>query len=258
MTELTLHRYGKPGGPTLVLVHGLTEDATTWPDAVEHWGDRFDLLTVDLRGHGTSPRFTASQMGSTSRVMQDDLEALLASLPSPPVIVGHSLGGYLAARIALETPHLIRGAVLEDPAKPPQDGEETTFEQSLFRSEQLAFVDLVTAHREDEIQRMELETPWSRAEIEAWADSKARVDRSYLAEGLALAEGPWEVGLFSELSVATLVVVPAGGEMAPDVRKAANPLVERVDVEGAGHCVRRDRPEEFFAAVDAFLTRVLS
>ena len=37
MTELTLHRYGKPGAPTLVLVHGLTEDGTTWPDAVEHW-----------------------------------------------------------------------------------------------------------------------------------------------------------------------------------------------------------------------------
>lgn len=252
MTELTLHRFGTPGAPTLVLVHGLTEDGTTWPDAVEHWGDRFDLLTVDLRGHGTSPRFEASQLAAASTVMQRDVEEVLASLGAPAVLVGHSLGGFLSARIALERPDLVRAAVLEDPAKPPPV-DDPDFDLTGFRDQQVAFVEAVTSRRADEVARMGRETPWTGTEIEAWADSKPRVDRVYLREGLRLMSGPWERGLFSELTVPTLVVAPVDGEMAPDPALIGNPLVRCVEIEGAGHCVRRDRPEAYFSAVDAFL-----
>ena len=106
------------------------------------------------------------------------------------------------------------------------------------------------------LDRMGRETPWSSAEIEAWADSKPRVDRVYLREGLRLTSGPWEQGLFSELTVPTLIVTPVDGEMAPDPALIGNPLVRCVEIEGAGHCVRRDRPEAYFAAVDAFLAGV--
>ncbi|AQP46570.1 hypothetical protein BW730_02460 [Tessaracoccus aquimaris] len=255
MTELTLHRLGTPGAPAMVLVHGLTDDGTNWPDAVERWRDRYDLVAVDLRGHGTSPRFEASQLADVCAVMQRDLEEVLASVGAPAVLVGHSLGGFLAARVALERPDLVRAAVLEDPAKPPPV-DDPHFDITGFRDQQVTFVEAVTSHRADEVARMGRETPLSSAEIEAWADSKPRVDRVYLREGLRLTSGPWEQGLFSELTVPTLILTPVDGEMAPDPDLIVNPLVRCVDIEGAGHCVRRDRPEAYFAAVDAFLAGV--
>ena len=36
--DVVVHEYGDPGAPPMVLLHGLTEAGTTWPDAVEHWG----------------------------------------------------------------------------------------------------------------------------------------------------------------------------------------------------------------------------
>lgn len=238
----------------MVLLHGLTEDGTTWPDAVERWGDRFELIAPDLRGHGRSPRFTQSQLRSTGEVMLADVTALLDTLGRPVVLVGHSLGGYLAATAALARPDLVSAVVLEDPAKPANSAADR-FDEDRFRREQVEFVEEVTADPECAVARMRRETPWSAAEIDAWAASKARVDRAYLREGLRQPIGPWEQGLFSDLKVPTLVVVPTRGDMAPDLAKVGNPLVERVDVDGAGHCVRRDRPERFYPAVKAFLER---
>lgn len=128
----------------MVLLHGLTEDGTTWPDAVERWGDRFELIAPDLRGHGRSPRFTQSQLRSTGEVMLADVTALLDTLGRPVVLVGHSLGGYLAATAALARPDLVSAVVLEDPAKPANSAADR-FDEDRFRREQVEFVDAVTA-----------------------------------------------------------------------------------------------------------------
>ena len=53
---LTIHQYGSLNARTAVLVHGLTETGTTWPDLVGHWGDDGHVLAPDLRGHGQSAR----------------------------------------------------------------------------------------------------------------------------------------------------------------------------------------------------------
>lgn len=103
--------------------------------------------TVDLRGRNASPRFEASQLAAASTmVMQRDVEEVLASLGAPAVLVGHSLGGFLSARIALERPDLVRAAVLEDPAKPPPV-DDPDFDLTGFRDQQVAFVEAVTSRR---------------------------------------------------------------------------------------------------------------
>ena len=47
---LALREWGNPTAPTLLLVHGLTESAAAWPDAVARWSSRYHVLAVDLRG----------------------------------------------------------------------------------------------------------------------------------------------------------------------------------------------------------------
>ncbi len=255
---LAVHRYGRPGRPRVVLLHGLTDAGTTWPDLVRHWDDDWDVIAPDLRGHGRSPRFTDDELDRAPDVMLADVLDLLDAQPAPVVLVGHSLGGLLALRAALERPDAVRALVLEDPAKPDgiptREGDRTVF---------VAHPDVVTGvesslvaterDRAAEVARMRRETAWSDAEIEAWADSRPLVDRAYVRRGLFLGELAWEE-LFAALAVPTLLVLPGDAPMAPCPELVDNPLVRRVAVDGAGHCVRRDQPAAYHAAVDAFLT----
>lgn len=256
---LVVHRYGNAAAPTVVLVHGLTEAGTTWPDLVAHWGDTWDVVAPDLRGHGRSPRFTDDELRRAPDVMLDDLVDLLDAQPGPVVLVGHSLGGLLALRAALARPAQVRALVLEDPAKP--DGFPTTdptlpapvyvappvvvagIESSLIATER---------DRAAEVARMRRATPWSDTEIEAWADSRPLVDRAYVRGGRFLGDLAWEER-FAALAVPTLLVLPADAPMAPRPDRYDNPRVRTVVIEAAGHCVRRDQPHAYQAAVDAFL-----
>ena len=252
MSSLHVHEYGNPAGPPLVLVHGLTDDGTCWPDAVARWGVRYRILAVDQRGHGRSPGFSDEQFERVPDVMRDDLADVLRGLARPALVVGHSLGGLMAARVAQAYPELVARLVLEDPAKPrphwsPANGE--------FSRQQLTFVDAVTQDPDGEFARMLQETPWTETELQPWAASKARVDRDYLRRGLYLGETAWEE-MFTALTVPTLVVVPVDGEMAPDPELIHNDLVQIVEILDAGHCVRPDNPEGFHRVVDAFLAAV--
>lgn len=246
MTGIVLHQYGTPGAPTLLLVHGLTDSSECWPDAVAHWGDRWRVLTVDQRGHGHSPRFTEDNVGRSTEVWRDDLIAVLRDLDEPPVSIGHSLGGMTALRAAEAAPELVRALVLEDPARPTTahgpDQEFVDWYLALIRDFDAAA----------ETARLHRETPWSDAEIAAWAVAKPQVDPLMIRKGLDLHSGPWEE-TFQELSVPTLVLGPIDSDMMPEPALIDNPLVRIEFLEGVGHCVRRDGPGTYFAMVDEFL-----
>lgn len=90
--QIVLHTSGDPTEATLVLVHGLTEAGTTWPDAVRRWEKVWRVVAPDQRGHGSSPRFRRDELPRAMDVLVDDLLGVLA-LVGPSIVVGHSLGG---------------------------------------------------------------------------------------------------------------------------------------------------------------------
>lgn len=250
--QLVVHRSGDPAAPTVVLLHGVTDSGTTWPDLLAHWGDRYDVLAPDLRGHGSSPRFTPEQLPQAPEVLVADVVALLDAQPGPVALIGHSLGGLTALRAALARPDKVRALVVEDPAKPT--GRRTPDPE--FSAMLLGHTQVVVDDRAGEVARMRRETPWSDTEIEAWADTRVLVDQEYLRHGLFLGDAAWEEA-FDALRVPTLLVLPEDAPMAPRADGFDNPLVRTVSVAGAGHCVRRDQPDAYHAAVDAFLAEHL-
>ncbi len=84
--------------------------ASTWDACAGAVADRFLAIAVDLPGHGGSP-CPADPTAFTRDAALADLDEVLAALGEPAVLVGHSLGGYLALAHAATRPGVARGIV---------------------------------------------------------------------------------------------------------------------------------------------------
>ncbi|MHB8340630.1 MAG: alpha/beta fold hydrolase [Mycobacteriales bacterium] len=105
--------------PPLVLVHGYTGSALDFTEVAPLLADARTVVCYDQRGHGAS-----SHLGTQDAYRFDelvtDLAAVVAACGSGPVdLLGHSMGGVIAMRLALESPQLVRSLVLMDTAGAP-------------------------------------------------------------------------------------------------------------------------------------------
>lgn len=78
---------------------------------MDELADRHTVVAVDLLGHGDSPVPDDPAEYTRDRAL-DDLDDVLATLDQPAVLVGHSLGGYLALAHAATRPGVARGIVV--------------------------------------------------------------------------------------------------------------------------------------------------
>ncbi len=105
---------GRDRRPLLVLLHGMASNLTRWSEFFEHTilKERFDILRLDLRGHGGS--FTRQRVGM--EVWSDDLAAILKEQGyDSGLFVGHSLSANLALHFAARYPENVSALVLIDP-----------------------------------------------------------------------------------------------------------------------------------------------
>ncbi len=100
----------RPGIP-IVFLHGLGDSAATWASCMTLLGERFPVHAIDLPGHGDSPCSDESDAYSRDGAL-DAIDAVLARVAPRPVLVGHSLGGYLALAHAATRPGTARGLVV--------------------------------------------------------------------------------------------------------------------------------------------------
>jgi pimeloyl-ACP methyl ester carboxylesterase len=102
------------GDTTVVFLHGYGESLLAWRLLLDRFRQHYQLLAIDLPGFGLSDRPAgAYDFASYTRW----LGALLREQThGPVVVVGHSMGGQLAAAMALEHPDRVVAAVLLAPA----------------------------------------------------------------------------------------------------------------------------------------------
>ena len=105
--------WGQPTNPTLVLLHGGNQSAHSWDLVSLHLADRYHIIALDQRGHGDSEWSRDADYSSSA--MAADVNALINELAiSEATIIGHSMGGMNAMRIALDFPNLNLRFVLVD------------------------------------------------------------------------------------------------------------------------------------------------
>ena len=108
-------------GNSLLLLHGFLENSSMWENLIPELEERFQIIIIDLPGHGTSPEPQAYTLPEVANTIKDLLEHLnIASL----AVLGHSMGGY----IALELKKIVEAKVIllhsnfwEDSAQKKED-----------------------------------------------------------------------------------------------------------------------------------------
>ncbi len=97
-------RLGSPDAPPLLILHGLLGSSRSWLGCARYLAERFCVWLVDLRNHGQSPHDDEHGIGP----MVDDILEWLDSRDIERVrIIGHSMGGKVAMRLACRHPQRI-------------------------------------------------------------------------------------------------------------------------------------------------------
>ena len=117
MPELLIHgrrlAYREAGGdgPTVLLVHGITNSSRTWTPVTERLAEHgLHVLAPDLPGHGDSQRRRGDHsLGATASILRDFLSVVDVERLT---IVGHSLGGGIVMQFSYQFPEAVQRMVL--------------------------------------------------------------------------------------------------------------------------------------------------
>ncbi|HZD66628.1 MAG TPA: alpha/beta hydrolase [Acidimicrobiales bacterium] len=105
----SIHLVERGGGRPLVLVHGITLHAGVWAPQLHTLADRYRVVALDVRGHGQS---TPGNGGFGRAQAARDLATVLEELDlSGSVLVGHSMGGMILMQLCAEHPEVVAGRV---------------------------------------------------------------------------------------------------------------------------------------------------
>lgn len=108
----SLHYDEAGSGPAIVLTHGFADSGLLWQPQIDHFQDRYRIVTHDIRGHARSGSpedpgvYTQDQVVEDVRAIMDHLGIERA------VLGGHSLGGYTSLRFYDRYPDRVRGLIL--------------------------------------------------------------------------------------------------------------------------------------------------
>lgn len=120
-------------GDPIVLLHGYSGDYNNWMFTIEDLKSIGRVIAPDLPGHGASAKTVDNgSLDELARAVAGTLESLSVR---NAWVVGHSLGGAVAQRLALDRPDLVKGLVLVCSAALPGTGVSADFLDEVINAE---------------------------------------------------------------------------------------------------------------------------
>lgn len=234
---------GPADAPALVFVHGTRLTRSMWDAQRRELADRFRVIALDLPGHGTladRPFTVEAAADEVARVIEE-------AVGGPAMVVGLSLGGYVAMDLAARRPELIRGLVLSGATAEPVGARAWPYLALAWamdrfdgpRLEALNAWFFRTRFRPAIAEPIVTGGFWSRGGAVAL---RALTGQRYVPR-LATYRGPVLI-LNGEYDLPFRLGARGFARAAADVR--------RVRLRGATHLANLDRPAAFSAAVRRF------
>lgn len=250
-----IHEWGRRGLPEALLLHCSLAHGRAFAGLAKHLLDTFHMRAPDLLGHGEGPDWDEA-----FPFHDQATDEIVRQLPSDPcVLVGHSFGGTVALRLAIEHPARVSKLVLIEPVLFAAAGDGPGRRQVTEGIGPL--LPLIKAGDRSAALRNFL-AYWGDGPME---EIRAET-RSYMEERVHLipSQNPWldedRAGLLPRLSQVTAPVLLIEGANSPAVvpeimaaLAAGLPDAKRVVIPEAGHMLPITHPAEVADAIRAFV-----
>lgn len=255
-------------GPVLLLLHGTAASTHSFRDLAPLLARRFTVLAPDLPGHGMTETPAAARLSLPG--MAGAVRSLLQVLGQTPALVaGHSAGGAVALRMALDGAYAPRGIVGLNPALLPLSGVAGQLFSPLAKL--LVGLPLLPglfawrARGAGVVEKLLADTG-SRIDargVELYA--RLIADRRHTGAALSMM-AQWDLqplmADLPRLAVPLLLLVGDGDRaVSPTQARAVARLVPGARVEampGLGHLAHEEAPAATAAAIEAFAEEVLA
>jgi esterase len=239
--------------PTLVIAHGLYGSGRNWGVIARRLADRREVVAVDMRNHGDSPRFPTQGYPD----MAEDLAEVIESLGAPVELLGHSMGGKAAMQLALTRPALIRRLVVADIAPVAYTHDQTRNARAMA---DLDLGQITTRAEADAALSLQIDDPALRAFFLQSLDLRQHPPRWKLNLAVLQAEMPKIVGwpgTQGTFDHPTLFLTGSESRyVLPEHREIIRthfPKARFAKLPGAGHWLHAEKPREFEETVRVFL-----
>lgn len=248
--------WGNLAAPPLVLLHGGAAHAHWWDHIAPLLAEQYSVIALDLRGHGDSSWIVPPVYEIADYV--SDLEETVAALHlDAPVLIGHSLGGFIALTYATRHAATLRGLIVVDMGFRLRSGRTMRFLRNMPAPHY---------HNEEEVlRRFQLLPTETFAELPVLQHIARTSVRPQETGGLTLKFDRATMGraphdLSSVLETITCPMLLLRGSHSQhftattmsEMRERC-PRARGVEIPGAGHHVFLDNPTAFLSAVRDFL-----
>jgi lipase len=252
---LALRRWGAPGLPGVVCLHGVTSHARHFERLAQRLEDRFEVVALDLRGHGASP-------WEPPWHLEQHVEDVLERAPQERCTwLGHSFGARVAFEVAAVSPERVERLVLLDPAIHIHPAVGLHAAENARRDRSYAsFAEAIDRRYEESLlKRAPRDLLEDELREHLVADGGGRWRYRYAQSAVVAAYGEMsrEPPPFERVRVPTLLVLGEESYLPYDhlldAHAAALGAELRVERVPGGHTVLWDALDETAAAVESFL-----
>jgi len=243
----------KGEGPTLVFVHGFPLNRECWNHQIEAFKDSHRVIAPDLPGFGGSE---PGQGAASMKAFAEGLFTLCHELQTGPIVlVGHSMGGYIALAFAKAFPTLLSGLVLVDTKAGGDEAKVAAGRRETAKKvEAEGFGTVVEAMSPNMLSPDNTDQGMAHAVRGFMWSSSAK---GVIDALLGMAERPDEREHIKEIRVPTLVVTGADDKIVPPSEStalaAAIPGARLVVIPSSGHLVAFEQPGAFDGALRTWL-----
>ncbi len=251
-------------GQPLIILHGLYGASDNWISIIRSLSDHFTVYAIDQRNHGQSPHMPSH----TYEDMVEDLHEFIQQQNiQDPIILGHSMGGKTAMRFAIKYPEIVKKLVVVDIAPKNYSsyqnyGEVTSDHEYILTS----------------LKKIPLDEMKNRTEINKELEKYFKDERlsMFLMKNIKSSKGHFSWKMNIDVLQKDLEQVMDGfdnvntnnpqhalfikGGNSPYINEDDTMLIrkyfpsaELITIDGAGHWLHAEKPEQLLKTLDYFL-----